>query len=51
MENFGKRTVLILATAFLIANFSWFLALKEMRHSPAANCTYRTASMICADDR
>jgi hypothetical protein len=35
----------------LIANFSWFLALKEMRHSPAANCTYRGASMICVDDR
>jgi len=51
MENFGRRTVLILAAAFLIANFSWFLALKEMRHGPTHQCTYEGPSVICTANR
>jgi hypothetical protein len=47
MENFGRRTVLILAAGFLIANFSWFLALKEMRHGPTHQCAYDGPNVIC----
>jgi len=51
MEDFGKRATLILVAAFLIVNLSLFAALMEIKSSPATNCTYRGASMICTDDR
>jgi hypothetical protein len=47
MENLAKRTILILAVAFLIANVGWFVSLLEMNRRPVANCTYHGPSMTC----
>jgi hypothetical protein len=51
MEDFRKRTTLILVAAFLVANLSLFVARMEMKSRPAANCTRRAPNMICTDDR
>jgi hypothetical protein len=40
MENFGKRTTLILATGFLIVNLGLVIFLAAMPPQPAGRCTY-----------
>ena len=50
MENFGIRTVLILAAAFLIANLGWLVVVSEIAHTPTVYCTYHGVSVVCAPE-
>jgi hypothetical protein len=48
MEDFGKRTILLLAAAFVIANLGWAIYLREANRSPVIHCSYHGPSLICA---
>jgi hypothetical protein len=43
----GKRTILILATVFLVLNLGWFMWLWSMTDT-VARCTYSLPTLTCA---
>jgi hypothetical protein len=47
MENFGKRTILILAAGFLIVNLVFGVFLAVASHQSAVGCAYRGSSLTC----
>jgi hypothetical protein len=47
MENFGKRTILILIAGFLIMNLGWFIGLELVADQPAVRCTYTLSAGTC----
>jgi hypothetical protein len=47
MENFGKRTILILIAGFLIMNLGGFVGLELVAGQAAVRCTYTVPAVTC----
>ena len=50
MENFGKRTILLLSAAFVIVNLCLIIYLAEANRVPTTHCDYHGHALICTTD-
>jgi hypothetical protein len=48
MENFGRRTTLILAAVFLTAMLGWAFSLEKMADTAPVHCDCHFPTITCA---
>jgi hypothetical protein len=47
MDNFGSRTVLILAGGVLIIMLGWGLLITQMAYQAVEHCAYQSQKLTC----